>query len=215
MLRRLLRASGVLAVTLIASSCGSGTDAGLQAVRDSADPPLMFFEVPTEWSVYRSADLAGTTATPFVATTGDFTLPVESRVVFQGAGLDAGIPDDNPSDSAVPVGSAVVRTIPATQRDLISRYWLAELVVPYHSQPAANLEYKEDVSVGAGFDGVQLIVTYNDAETDADAAVIFISVTDPEVTRMYSIAVGCSIPCFNEHVDDIVAVIDSWLVNTR
>ena len=74
---------------------------------------------------------------------------------------------------------------------------------------------KQDISLGEGFDGVQLIVSFNDATTSSDAAVILISITDPAVEQMYSIAVGCSISCFNANVDAIVDVIDSWLVNTR
>ena len=130
-------------------------------------------------------------------------------------GRDAGIPGANVSNQEYPVGSAVVRAIPASQRDQISRYWLAELVLPYHAQPVAREELKQDITLGEGFDGVQLIVTFNDATTSADAAVILISITDPDVEAMYSIAVGCSIECFNENLDAIIAVIDSWLVNTR
>ena len=92
---------------------------------------------------------------------------------------------------------------------------VAESVVAYHAQPVASEELKQDISVGDGFDGVQLIVVFNDATTGLDAAVMLISVTDPEVSQMYSIALGCSISCFNAHIDQIVATVDSWLVNTR
>ncbi|MBI5157032.1 MAG: hypothetical protein HZA58_03350 [Acidimicrobiia bacterium] len=202
-------------VSLGAAACGSSGDSGLQSVRDSGDPPSMFFQVPSDWTVYQSTDLEGVTETPFVTQTSDLTLPVASRVVFQGTSRDAGIPDANVSDSQYPVGSAVVRTIPASQRDAISRYWLAELVVPYHAQAVASEELKQDISLGEGFDGVQLLVAYNDSTTGIDTAVFFISVTDPEVEEMYSIAVGCSVACFNENVDAIVDIVDSWLVNTR
>ena len=215
MFRRPLAVIGPVLLALVAAACGSSADSGLQSVRDSGDPPSMFFQVPSDWTVFQSSDLEGVTETPFVSQTSDLTLPVASRVVFQGIGADAGLPDANVSDAEYPVGSAVVRTIPASQRDAISRYWLAELVVPYHGQPVASEELKQDISLGGGFDGVHLIVAYNDAATDTDAAVVLISVTDPEVSRMYSIAVGCSLSCFNDNVDAILAVVDSWLVNTR
>lgn len=200
-------------MALVGAACGSSADSGLQSVRDP--DRLMFFQVPEGWTVFAPADLEGVTTTPFVSQDAELTLPVRSRVVFQGIGRDAGVPDDNVSDSEYPVGSAVVRTIPASQRDQISRYWLAELVVPYHGQPVASEELKQDISLGDGFDGVQLIVAYNDSTTSTDTAVFFISVTDPEVTTMYSIAVGCSVACFNANIDAILGVIDSWLVNTR
>lgn len=206
---------GLVLLTLGSAACGSSGDSGLISVRDGGDPPSMFFQVPSDWSVYQSSDLEGVTETPFVAQTSDLTLPVASRVVFQGTSRDAGVPDANVSDSQYPVGSAVVRTIPASQRDAMSRYWLAELVVPYHGQAVASEELKQDISLGEGFDGVQLLVAYNDTITGIDTAVFFISVTDPEVQEMYSIAVGCSVACFNENVEEIVDIIDSWLVNTR
>lgn len=206
---------GLVLLALGSAACGSSGDSGLISVRDAGDPPSMFFQVPSDWSVYQSSDLEGVTETPFVAQTSDLTLPVASRVVFQGTSRDAGVPDANVSDSQYPVGSAVVRTIPASQRDAMSRYWLAELVVPYHGQAVASEELKQDISLGEGFDGVQLLVAYNDTITGIDTAVFFISVTDPEVQEMYSIAVGCSVACFNENVEEIVDIIDSWLVNTR
>ncbi len=213
MFHRLTIAAGMLLTALAAVACGTAADSGLQSVRDSERE--MFFEVPTEWSVFRSEDLAGLTETPFVNQDTDLNLPVFSRVVFHGAGPDAGIPAVNTADQEFPVGAAVVRSIPASLRDQISRYWLTELVIPYHAQPVAQEEIKEDISLGEGFDGVKLLVVYNDAATETDAAAFLISVTDPEVEFMYSIAIGCSLACFNEHAATIVDVIDSWLVNTR
>lgn len=213
MFRRPSLVAGALLAASITAACGSSTDSGLQGVRDAERQ--MFFEIPSDWAVYHSADLAGVTATPFVSQDTDLNLPVFSRVVFQGAGVDAGIPAANTSNLEYPVGAAVVRSIPASMRDQISRYWLAELVLPYHSQPVAQEEVKQDISLGAGFDGVQVLVVYSDADTETDAAAFLISVTDPEVEYMYSFAIGCSLSCFNTHVESIVAAVDSWLVNTR
>jgi hypothetical protein len=147
MSRRLPLVVGTALVALFTAACGSATDAGLQAVRDSGSQ--MFFEIPSDWSVYQSTDLAGVGQTPFVSHDSNLDLPVFSRVVFQGAGLDAGIPAPNTSSLEYPVGSAVVRTIPAALRDQMSRYWLAELVVPYHSHPVAQEQVKQDFTLGA------------------------------------------------------------------
>lgn len=211
MLRRLLIAVSLLAV--VGGACAEGTDAGFRAVRDESR--LMFLEIPDDWAVFGSDALAGVVDTPFVAQSDDFSLPVVSRVVFQGAGVDAGVPGTDISAFSYPVGSAVVRTISESQRDIISRYLLQEMVVPYHGQPAAQEVLKEDISLGEGYDGVQMVVAYTDGVTDRDVAVAFISITDPEVDRLFSIAVGCSLECFQEHQSTILGVVDSWLVNTR
>jgi hypothetical protein len=42
-----------------------------------------------------------------------------------------------------------------------------------------------------------------------------ISVTDPEVTTLYQVAIGCSLECFQAYVPEIIEIVDSWLVNTR
>jgi hypothetical protein len=211
-MRRTVVLLAVFAAAATLAACGASTE-GLQSVRDS--DRLMFFEIPSEWTVFEGGDLEGVAATPFVAQAADFSLPVVSRVVFQGASRDAGYPASSISQIEYPVGSAVVRTISTSQRDLMSRYWLAELVLPYHAQPVAQEVLKEDVSIGQDFDGVQLIVAYTDGDTESDAVVALVSITDPEVERLFSIAVGCSIDCFSAHQETIIDVIDSWLVNTR
>ncbi len=197
---------------LAVMSCG-GSSGEIQTYRDP--DRLVKFDVPSDWRIYDADDLAGVTATPFVTQGVDFELPVVSRVVFDAAPEpDLDRLDEPISTAEHPVGSAVVRSISADQRDVISRYLLAELVVPYHSQPAAEELLKQDFDLGDDFEGVQLAVVYTDETTDEDAGAFFISVTDPEVTRLFQVAVGCSIECFNRHQSDIARVVDSWVVNT-
>ncbi len=73
----------------------------------------------------------------------------------------------------------------------------------------------EDIELSEDFDGIQVIVAYNDPNTGSDAAVSFVSVTDPAVTKLFTIAVGCTLDCFGENQTTINAIVDSWLVNTR
>ena len=196
---------------LVATACGSDGGGGLQAVRD--DGQSMFFQLPADWTVLQEADLAGVAETPFVSQ-DIIDLPIVSRVVFEGGVAGSGVVID-PAATTVPVGSAVVRSISSGNRDYISRFLLAELVFPYHQQSSAQILTKDDLSLGDGFDGVQVVVRYTDAGTNEQAVVSLVSVTDPEVTKMYSIAVGCTIDCFIDHQQTITDVIDSWLVNTR
>jgi len=210
MFRRLTLVAMTL-VGLVAAACGSDGGGGLQAVRD--DGQSMFFQLPADWTVLQEADLAGVADTPFVSQ-DIIDLPIVSRVVFEGGVAGSGLVID-PAATTVPVGSAVVRSISSGNRDYISRFLLAEVVFPYHQQSSAQILAKDDLSLGDGFDGIQVVVRYTDAVTNEQAVVSLVSVTDPAVTKMYSIAVGCTIDCFIDHQQAITDVIDSWLVNTR
>jgi len=205
---RLIAVVGLFAV--LAAACGSDSGSGLRSVRD--DSGSMFFEVPAEWSVLQEGDLGGAADTLFV-NQDTLDLPVLSRVVFEASGAAGSTL--NPAAASVPVGSAVVRAISSAARDQISRYALAESVFPYHAQSSAQVVYKQDLSLGHGFDGVQVVVRYIDSVTSNEGVVSLISITDPDVTKMYSIAIGCEIGCFIDAQSTINTVIDSWLVNTR
>jgi hypothetical protein len=201
----------VAGAALVVSAC-AGTSDGVTRVRDG--DRLVYFELPAGWEVIGDDQLAGLAGTPFVVQSDDLVLPILSRVVFHGQETGAGLGAADVSLSPVPIGTAAVRSISASQRDLISRYWLAEAVLAYHEEPVAQELLKQDITVAAGYDGVQLVVAYNDSETQADAAVAFVSVTDPEARRMFSIAIGCSLECYGENQAQILDIIDSWLVNT-
>lgn len=206
------RVALVLAATAIAAACSGSSGQESTPIRD--DSRALFFELPSGWTVVPESEVAALGMTPFVAQTS-FTLPVVSRVVFHGPGFVFGDAALDTSLFGSPVGSAVVRTIPEGSRDFISRYLLAELVVPYHSEPIATEHFKQDIELADGYEGVQLLISYAETEEQVPAAVLFTVVTDPDDERMYSIAVGCSAECFNTHGEAITAIIDSWLVNTR
>jgi hypothetical protein len=201
-----------IAVLAFVAGCADDSSEGSTPIRD--DSRALFFELPSGWTVVPESDVTALGRTPFVAQTS-FTLPVVSRVVFHGPGFAFGDAAQDTSLFGSPLGSAVVRTIPEGSRDFISRYLLAELVVPYHSEPIATEHFKQDIELGDGYNGVQLLISYADTEEQVPAAVLFTVVTDPDDRRMYSIAVGCSAECFNTHGDAITEIIDSWLVNTR
>lgn len=200
------------AMAFAVAGCAAEASSELTPIRD--DNREVFFELPSGWTVVPDSQVQELGRTPFVAQT-TFTLPVTSRVVFHGPGFSFGDAAQDTSRFASPVGSAVVRTIPAGSRDFISRYLLAELVVPYHSEPIATEHFKQDIEIADGYRGVQLLVSYADTEDQVPAAVLFTVVTDPDDRRMYSIAVGCSAECFNAYGEAITSIIDSWLVNTR
>lgn len=203
----------LVALALILVACGGSGQPDIITYKDPNRYTL--FKVPGHWNIYEGADLAGIRI-PFVTQGADFELPVISQVAFDGSpSRDPSNITESISTAPYPIGVVAVRAIGDTQRDLISRFLLAELVVPYHNQPASQELLKEDFEFDRDYEGVQLAVAYTDSTTNEDAAVFLISVTDPEVTRMYSIAVGCSLSCFNQNQEEILAVVDSYLVNTR
>lgn len=205
-------AVSVAVLGLVAAACSAGESA-LTTYQDPDQQSL--FELPSNWNFYEGENLAGVTV-PFITQGTDFQLPVVSQVAFDGApARDSANLTGSISLSQFPLGSATVREIGEGERDFISRFLLAELVVPYHSQLGSQELLKQDFAFDDDFRGVQVAVAYTDAVTEEDAAVYLISVTDPEVTKMYSIAVGCSLDCFDRNQDQILAVVDSYLVNTR
>ncbi|RPI26388.1 MAG: hypothetical protein EHM57_00155 [Actinobacteria bacterium] len=203
----------VAAVGALLGACGGGSS----ATQSFTDPDRYTkIDVPVDWKVYAGSDLDCITATPFVVEAEGVELPVVSRFVFDGSPSPS---TDNllgpVSEADFPIGSSVVRRISPELRDFMSRYLLAEVVVDYHSAEQADEILKQDLEIADGYEGVQLMLAYRDAETSTDAGVFLISLTDPEVTKLYQVAVGCSLECFNTHAEVITGVVDSWLVNTR
>ena len=199
----------IAALGLLATACSDG--GGNQKVRDSEKS--MFVEVPGDWTVFDASALTDDLGTPFVSQDPDFLLPVLARIVFSQA------PDTSqisaPSTANVPVGSATVRSITSAQKEQLSRFLIGQAVVPYSDYPASQVFLNEDIEIADDFDGIQVIVAYNDPNTGSDAAVSFVSVTDPAVTKLFTIAVGCTLDCFGENQATINEIVDSWLVNTR
>ena len=177
---------------------------------------LTRIDLPAGWEHYSNDALAGIADTPFVVQTEGIEMPVVSRFAFDGAPIPTTENLLAPVSLAdFPVGSSVVRRISPDVRDLISRFLLAEVVVPYHSASASDEILKQDVNLGDDHQGVQLVVVYRDPETDQDAGVFMISATNPDVTMLYQVAIGCSLECFEAYAPQITEIVDSWLVNTR
>lgn len=210
----MVRATAFLAVLALAlTACSSGSSS-VQVYRDPDRQTK--FEVPADWRIYDGTELSGIAETPFVTQDAVFEFPVVSRVVFDAspstspAGIGVAV-----ADADFPIGSSVVRRIPVELREHVSRYVLAEAVLPYHSHEVAEERIKQDFKLDNDFEGVQLMIFYREDAASTDGGAFFISLTDPDVTTLYTVAVGCSLECFSLFADDIVSVVDSWLVNTR
>jgi hypothetical protein len=205
----------VAALGLLVTACSAaGSSGGTQSITDADQ--LTRIDLPADWEYYSNESLAGIADTPFVIQAPGAEMPVVSRFAFDAAP----IADPNNllgpiSQADFPVGSSVVRRISPDVRDFVSRYLLAEVVVPYHSASASEELFKQDIDLGDDHTGVQLAVVYKDLQTDEDVGVMFISATDPEVTTLFQVAIGCSLECFQIYGPTIREIVDTWLVNTR
>ncbi len=209
---RLLAAATV--VVLVAAACGSGDAARLE-YKDPDEAAL--FSVPTDWHLYESQELTSLDgALPFVTNFGN-QLALLSQVGFDGApgrsvsNLNVGL-----AAAEYPVGSFVVRAVGSTEREAVSRSLLEQAVLwPEAYTVGEEGAFEEDFEFDRDFEGIRRFLPFQDQATEAQGLVYFITVTDPADTRIFSMAAGCSVACWEIHGDEIVEVVDSWLVNTR
>jgi hypothetical protein len=211
------RTSRLAAVAVIvgvfAAACG-GSDSNLLTVTD--DQSLSRFDLPSGWHTYQHDELSTLDPLPFDAGYLGFTFPAVTSVGFDGAPVhDVTRLNSSLADVDYPIGAASVRTIGTVERDHVSRALLARSVIPYHTFGNPEEITKEDFSFGSGFEGIRLLVSFeNEAGSDLGVAYL-IAVSDPEDSRIYSIVAGCNRDCFIANQDTITKVVDSWLVNKK
>ena len=207
------RAVFTLIVGFALSGCG-GADADTRTVTDTER--LSRFDLPAEWHVYELSELSTLETLPFDAPYQGFTFPAVTSVGFDGAPVeDLDFLNTSLADADYPLGAASVRQVGDVEREFLSRAMLSQSVLPYRNLANAEELQKEDFSFGSGYDGVRVLVSFEN-ETGNDLGVAYmISVSDPEDTRIYSIVAGCNRECFIANQDAITKVVDSWLVNKR
>ncbi len=196
------------ALGLVLAACGGGSADNRHI--DSAGESLIV--LPSDWELYSAAEVVNP---PFVHSSADVSFPVISQMAFAGSDLATSDVFAQPiAASAFPIGVTTVRDIPLGMRDLVSRRVLSDVVLPYQDLPSQEL-VKQDFAFDDTWEGVEVAVMYTDPITSSDGAAYFISITDPDVSRHYSIAIGCSIDCFADNQTAIESVINSWLVDTK
>jgi hypothetical protein len=202
----------VLAIALLVAACGS-TAAEDELVYTDPDD-LTLFQLPEGWNLYGSTDLTGLES-PFIRQFNG-QLPIISSVAFDGApGANVTNLAADLSVADYPVGAQIVRSIGANDRDDVSRTLLEQVTFSYSEATGAQEVVTEDFSFGDDYEGIRRLIGLSD-ETGASRGVLyFISVTDPDDSLMYSMAAGCSFSCWEHYQEQIVEVVDSWLVNTN
>lgn len=200
-----------LALVLAASACGG--DSSRTEYKDPND--LALFKVPSDWNVYNATEVSNQPSLPFAINFAD-SVPISSIMAFDAA------PGRNPVNLAkpiasvrYPVGTYVVRQVSRSERELLSRGSLESLVLwpEFYTVVARGAE--EEVDLGNEFEGIRRILRFEDVTTQDRGMVAFVSVTNPDDSLIYSMAVGCSEVCFDQYNTDIIEVIESWAVNTR
>jgi hypothetical protein len=199
--------------TLLISACG-GDSADVITYTDTQR--LGRFQIPEQWHTYELSELSSLEDLPFDEPVQGFTFPAVSSIGFDGdpvrdvAHLGRALPE-----SEYPIGLMSVRQIGETQKDFLSRAVLTQSVLPYYDLANSQELQKEDFSFGGGFDGVRVLVAFEDAAGQNQGVAYMITVSNPDDTKMYSMIAGCSRECFISHQETIVGVVDSWLVNKR
>ncbi|MCE2528492.1 MAG: hypothetical protein J4G11_01315 [Acidimicrobiia bacterium] len=201
---------GLVGVMLL-TACGGG-DPDITVYRDAENRSL--FELPKNWNLYRAEELTQIAPVPFVPDIAGYR-PI-SIVAFDGA---AGRNLDNLSldaaTSPFPVGAHIIRQISAEEKDLLSRRLMA--VSAYDvTNPGQGVEIDTwDFTFGRDFEGIGATVGLTTQDGQSQGLVYVLAVTNPEATELYSMAAGCSLECFAREGEQIVAAVESWIVNTR
>lgn len=204
--------AAVAVISSLGIACGGAPS---DRVRYTHPDDLALFEVPRDWHLYTEDELVQQSL-PFVTNFVD-TLPIASVAAFD-AGTGRSIDNLQQPVAAVryPVGSFVVRDVSRGERDLLSRASLETLILWPEFYTVTNRGTGEDdFDFGNDYEGIRRIVQFQDQATEERGVVAFVSVTNPDDTLIYSMAVGCSEECFERHADEIIEVVDSWVVNTR
>lgn len=209
----LSRWTGVLlGLGLLAAACGGAADS--IEYKDPADRAL--FKIPNDWHLYDSDELAGLGQVPFVAPIGASPLSILSQVAFDGApGRDISNLNISGAAAGYPVGAYSVRSVGFEDRVALSRQSLAETILSPVTFTYGQDLLSEDFDFGQNYEGIRRFVPFTEAATADQGIVYFVSVTNPDDSRVYSMAAGCSNACWEIHGDEIVKVVDSWLVNTK
>lgn len=199
-------------LAFVAAACGGVADQ--IEYKDPTDRAL--FKIPNEWHLYTSDELAVLGQVPFVTPAGATPLTVLTQVAFDGApGREVSNLDVSVASAGYPVGAYTIRSVGFDDRSTLSRQLMSEAVLSPLEYTVGQDLLLEDFDFGREYEGIRRFMPFTETATADQGIVYFVSVTDPDDTRVFSMAAGCSNACWETYGDDIVKVVDSWLVNTR
>jgi len=205
-----MTAAGLLFLLAACSNAGSGV------VTFTDEERLSRFDIPESWNVYELTELSSLEDLPFDEQVQGFSFPAITSVGFDGGPVrDVSNLAANLPEADYPIGSMSVRQVGEVEKDLLSRAMLTQSVLPYYGLANSEEISKEDFSFGEGFDGVRVLVAFQDEAATGQGVAYMISVSNEDDTRIYSMIAGCNRECFIANQETIEGVVDSWLVNKR
>ena len=192
----------------------SNAESGVVTFTD--EERLSRFDIPESWNVYELTELSSLEDLPFDEQVQGFSFPAITSVGFDGGPVrDVSNLAANLPEADYPIGSMSVRQVGEVEKDLLSRAMLTQSVLPYYGLSNSEEISKEDFSFGSGFDGVRVLVAFQDEAATGQGVAYMISVSNEDDTRIYSMIAGCNRECFIANQETIEGVVDSWLVNKR
>jgi hypothetical protein len=200
-------------LVLLLAAC---SNAGSGVVTFTDEERLTKFEIPESWHVYELSELSALEDVPFDEQVQGFSFPAISSVGFDGGPVrDVANLTAELTAADFPIGAMSVRQVGEVEKDLLSRAMLTQSVLPYYALSNSEEIIKEDFSFGNGFDGVRVLVAFQDEAATEQGVAYLISVSNEDDTRIYSMIAGCNRECFVAQQETIEKVVDSWLVNKR
>ena len=127
------------------------------------DQRLGRFQIPEEWHTYELSELSALEDMPFDESVQGFTFPPVSGLAFDGDPVrDVQHLSTELPEAEYPIGAMSVRQIGEAEKDFLSRAVLTQSVLPYYNLANSQELTKEDFSFGGGFDGVRVLVSFED-----------------------------------------------------
>jgi hypothetical protein len=204
---KLATGCAVLAAALLLSACGSS---GYHYVKSSAD--RTFFKVPDDWTLYDNDTLLDSAKADLSEEEIEQLRETQWITVFDGhpkATLNH-LANKAPK---FPVGRAVVQDLTPESADGVSlmalRNLFFEVDAMLEKENAQVIAY-EPVERDGGFHGSHMVVKL--ATARGDVVVNQIAMLDQGTTKVYALAVSCSVDCYDRNQSRIEQIVDSWTV---
>lgn len=208
--RRARRLATVVAAVLVTAGC-AGSGYSYQANKDEK----LYFKLPDDWTVYDTNDLLE--SNPAAA----------ERMWVRGfVGGAASIDAVFTASNTEPRGYVQILKLDTLERDGLS---LATLrATNFGDDPTTGKPIDPLEAAAADPGGRFQVLAYDDVVLDGPHGV-HLRVADREfggiidqtvlvdkaTTKRYVLSIGCSPECFDEHQDEIEAVISSWTLEAR
>lgn len=197
----------VLAAPVCLAAC-AGT--GYQYVKSSENHT--YFKVPDNWKLYDEDTvlnaLKSTMSSDEISQARD-----NSWTTIFDASPDPSIQHVANSDSAYPVGRAIVQTLSPDSADSVSLQSLRNLFFDVDTaldNGTAHVTSYDLVEFDGGFHGSHLVARIDTKK----GSVSFnqVAVIDQASSKVYAISVSCSTGCYDKYESKIDNVVDSWTV---